>query len=409
MIYLDNNATTMMGPETKRVLVQWCNKGNPSAGYAAATAARAAMMDFRRAIGAAAGVSVCCQEDRDGGVGAAGVTTYKVIFTSGGSEANAAIINHFCGGAHRKHVIASAVEHKSVLDHLGAAEKRDQIMLSLVAPRADGRVYVDDIRAQLRPDTVLICVMHANNETGAVNDIAAIGALANSVGAHFHCDTVQTFGKLPFSARDVDSFSISFHKLHGPPGIGALVTRLPIEPLVYGSQNEHLRGGTENLPGIMAAAAAFSRTNCGRAAKNRRQRVLKQYMLNALGRMIAVISYQRYIAAPLFTDCIVVFSDASELFLPGTLLLSVVSRRAKVCNAKIKRALEQRGIIVSVGSACNTASDTASHVVVAMGADEYVRRGVLRISLSDETTFEETKKFITEFAKICDSALRNHA
>lgn len=383
----------------RREFVKWCNRGNPASGYQMAAKSREMMTEFRRAIGKIAGVSVCCPEARDGGTGGAG---YKVIFTSGASESNATVLSHFCARGGRNHVIASAIEHKSVLDHLNSARDRGAITLSLVRPRSTGEISPEDIRAQLRPDTTLVCVMHANNETGVINDVAAIGAIARGAGAHFHCDTAQTFGKIAIPGAAMDSFVVSFHKIHGPPGCGALVVHEPMMPLIYGTQNEKLRGGTENLPGIAASYCSTLLTVENRAAKNRHRRVLRQYIVRVLSRVIPVVKYSEY--KPPARNCIVIFGGTNVI--PGTLLLSLVSPTANICNVELKKKLESRGIIVSIGSACNTSSKSASHVLDAFGADQLVKRGTLRVSIGDGTTFEDVKKFVTNFIIIADKMLR---
>lgn len=410
MIYLDNNATTLMPPEVMRAMIEWSNRGNPSSGYASARAARRMMTEFREYIGYLCGIGVCCPEERDVGEQSAqrgDSARYKVIFTSGASEANCcaveSAIEEWRARSHNvPHVIVGATEHKSILLMLDSYEARGICQVTRINPGLGGHTLPGDVSAALKPNTALVCVMHANNETGALNDIGAIGRITREAGVHFHCDTVQSFGKYPLNpaTAGVDSFSISFHKFYGPPGVGALVIRQarPIIPLVYGTQNEGLRGGTENLPGIGAALVATRITMNDRVRKNARLLMLKSQLMQQLRRIFPNRDYANY-NSPCAPAEIIFISGESIKYLPNTLLLSVVSTTATICNAKLKEALEADSIIISVGSACNTSSAKASHVLYAMGADEHIRRGALRISLGDTNTEAEIAQFVRAFAR----------
>ncbi len=412
MIYLDNNATTIMPNVVKKAMVEWCNMGNPSAGYMAAVRARSMMEEFKKYLGGLCKVDICCAEMRDGGTVAAGESTYKILFNSGASEGNVTILRGVIDSYRRivggiPHVVLSAIEHKSLLLAAQSYELRGYLTMSLVNPAPSGHILPEAVARELRPNTALICVMHANNETGAVNNIRKIGELAHKNNIPFHCDTVQTFGKFPINPikENVDSFCISFHKLHGPPGVGALIvkskllTGYQIQPTIFGTQNEGFRGGTENLPGIGASFAATKFTMQDRAAKNGHLSTLQKYMMCELGKYLPCRHYTRYLANPAGPDLEIVFiSGGGPQYLPNTVFLAVVKKSGSpICNGKIKQSLEAKGIVVSVGSACNTASEKASHVLYSMGADEYIRKGALRISMGDDNTTEEMKKFIPEF------------
>lgn len=414
-VYLDNNATTPMSAKAQDALIRWCNRGNPSASYRTAIEARAMMTAVRQYIGKLCSVTVCCAEDRDTGDGGGGNlvargqgSNYKVIFTSGASEANCTILRgvvesyaHACKYNVRPHVIISAIEHKSLISMAESFAARGQIDLTLVPPTSSGHITPAQVSAAITPRTCLIAVMHANNETGAINDVAAIGKIAHSGGIAFHCDTVQTFGKDPIQplACGIDSFCISFHKFGGPPGIGALIVKqellkgYKIAPLIFGTQNEGLRGGTENLPGIGASAVALVETMRNRQQKNAGLAALKKQLLDALSNIYSTLPYYKYDPSANWSG--IVFFSGMAGYLNNTVLLSVVAN--KVCNVEIKNNLEKAGIIVSIGSACNTASKTASHVLYAMGADERIRRGALRISLGDNNTAGDIRAFIREF------------
>ncbi len=492
MHYLDNNSTTFMPQEVVSAMVRWCNRGNPSSSYAGES--RKMMADFRATIARMCGVKCCSDDSED---------AYRVIFTSGASEANCTAVEsiiaaynrviarpgrrydngnpifdrmtssdflsdsgYLNGGyvdSGRPHVIISAIEHKSLRDMVASYADRGIIDADVVSP-VGGHIYARDIEPLIRDTTCLIIVMHANNETGAINNIAEIGELAHSRGIVFHCDTVQTFGKYKIDPvqANIDSFCISFHKLHGPPGVGALIIKqrllsgYKIAPVIFGSQNEGLRGGTENLPGIGASFEALKYTMTNRAAKNTRVAALKSLLMGDLQAKYECCSYADYMRdpGPRFFPLVVFLSgilsdtqlsqdnhrrqlsikqknvdsrllkDNSQptpdlsrrdmevspignrmpdpRYLVNTVLLSVIIE--DFCNAKLKQHLEKNGVIVSVGSACNTSSDKASHVLYAMGADKYIRQGTIRVSLCDTTTPADIKKFVAAFCKFVDSS-----
>ena len=408
MIYLDNNATTVMSPETIAEMVSWCNRGNPSAGYASARESRAMMEWLRQYIGKICKFNPCCKEQRDINTNeqpqndrAGG--EYTVIFTSGASEANCTILSGIINAYMElhgavPHIIMSAIEHKSLLTMAESYESRGLANVSWIAPTRSGHIRPEDVAAAITDTTCGIFVMHANNETGAINDIHAIGEIAARTRVHFHCDTVQSFGKHPVRVDQdhIDSFCISFHKLGGPPGCGALIVRSCIVdqfvPLISGTQNSGYRGGTENVPGLGASLHAISVCMRDREAKNARVFALKQYMMS----QFAAVYYTDY--TPRSTATVCFLGKPTQYYLGNTLLLAVIKREEPyVCNTKIKEFLEARGIVVSVGSACNTASAKASHVLYAMGADQYIRKGAIRISLGDLTTRDDIDKFVAAF------------
>jgi cysteine desulfurase len=401
MIYLDNNATTLMSVEARKSMVEWCNKGNPSAGYASARSIQAMMADFRKYLTTI-------------------IPGYTIIFTSGASESNCTILQsvahayrntHSCG-----HVILSAIEHRSLLDTADFMATCGLITVSYVQPTSTGHILPKEVEAMIRPNTCLISIMHANNEIGSINDVNAIARLAHARNIPFHTDAVQTFGKIPPTGADIDAMSMSFHKFGGPPGIGILAIRpqlisgYKLHAMISGTQNYALRGGTENVPGISSAFTATKLAFVGRAQKNTAMAMIKKYIIAELSARIPVRTYTDYLKTGLKQQPgprpsieIILLSQSDCLM--NTILLSIVKRSPPlICNAEIKKKLEARGIIVSVGSACNTASTRASHVLYAMYADELIRKGTLRISLGDDTTHDDAKKFIQELLRIIASA-----
>lgn len=429
MIYFDNNATTIMPVEVRKSLLDWCNRGNASAGYASAREARKMMEDFRQYIGRLCKMDTCCGEDRDStstsnnAKARTDPSKYKIIFTSGASEANCTALQGIIDAyaettGNVPHIVISAIEHKSLISMAQSLEERGRATVTYVQPTLSGHIRAEDVEDAIQPNTAIVCVMHANNETGAINDVKRIGAVAHRHKIPYHCDTVQTFGKFPINpnANNIDSFCVSFHKFHGPPGVGALIIKQQLllgyrlSPLIFGSQNEGYRGGTENLPGIGAAFTATKITMQNRQDKNTSMLRIKKYIMDELSKRIPARYYTQYIQdkpggkKPMAE--IIFMSACDNMYLPNTLLLSVI-KRAKpfICNAQMKNDLEKKGVVVSVGSACNTASPKASHVLYAMDADDLIRKGTLRISIGDDTTLDEAKKFVQEFLLVVKKQL----
>lgn len=396
MIYFDNNATTMMPPEVVKEMVFWCNRGNPSSDYASGKRAHAMIDNARDYMMELVGVDN---------------TTHQVIFVSGASEANAMILNNVLRArcvssafdvVPIPHVVMSAIEHKGLMEHARDLEKKRVAVFTFIKPDAHGFIDPRDVARACTSKTRLICVMHANNETGAVNDVDAIGAIARRAKIPFYSDCAQSFGKFP-PHRACDALGVSFHKFGGPPGIGALIVAraMHIEPIIFGAQNEGVRGGTENLPGIGAGIMALRATMDHRADTNARMKGIKMWICGELARRASTLMFSDYARGREFPpsacdtcDGIVIISENAN-YLPNTLLLSVVKTAPPyVCNTKMKHALADAGIVVSIGSACNTSSLKASHVLHAIGADTRVRAGTLRVSLGPESTLEDAKKFV---------------
>lgn len=427
--YLDNNATTPMEPAAVAEMVKWTSRGNPSSSYRQAGEIRNMMDNFRAFI-----CGICRIEDGGevkcgvgGGEGPQGSTPckctpsqYTLLFTSGCTEANVSIVRMTAEAYTRvigmPHFVIGATEHKSLLDTVEYLTESGLIESTIVPPDPLGFTRVEAVEAALRPNTALISVMHANNETGCINDVDAIGRMANRRGIPFHTDCTQSFGKFPPrpATHHVDSFSVSFHKLGGPPGVGLLAIRntllhgYRLRNLVTGTQQYGLRGGTEPYPAIagafMGARLAFE----NRAEKNRRLRALKQSLIDRLRRVLPCKTLREYIefamsTTPKYAMEIVFISTMEDNYLPSTLLMSVVKRSTEgpaVCNVEMKRELESRGVIVSVGSACATSSPKASHVLYAMGVDELVRKGIIRVSFGDTNTEADVERFVAALTPI---------
>ena len=348
MIYLDHAATT---PVDERVLeamdraarTAWAN---PSAVYGAAGEARRLLRlargDLARLVNA---------------------DPAEVIFTSGGTEANNQALCAIRGG----HVVLSAQEHASVL----SAARRWGCEITLVRPDGRGVVSPQAVAAALRPDTRLISVQLANNESGVIQPAGEIGALARSRRVLFHCDAVQAFGHIPVDVRgmNIDLLTLSAHKFYGPKGAGCLVARqgaLSRPLLAGGGQEFGLRSGTENVPAIWGMREAALLAEADMARRAQRERELLRGFLEAVTRAVSG-------ARPLG-------GDAPRLPGVAALLLPGLSAERAVAE------LDLRGVLVSAGAACASREKGPSHVYRAMGLSEADARCVIRVSLGRATT-----------------------
>jgi cysteine desulfurase len=266
LVYADNNATTLAPDKVRETVNAWFNKGNPSSSHKYAQQCKDLISKAKSYI------AEICDFSLD---------DFSVIFTSGASESNNSIIRTCVESYHKSteklpHVILSTIEHKTSLECVKVLSNLNQCEYTLVQIRSDGCIHAEDIETYIQDNTCLLSVMHANNETGLLNDIASIGKIAHRHKIPFHTDAVQSFPKMPLNPNEnhVDAFSISFHKLHGPPGLGLLVIRnsfmrgYKLNPLICGSQNDGHRGGTENIPYIAGALEAMKYTFKKRNSKN---------------------------------------------------------------------------------------------------------------------------------------------
>jgi len=336
--------------------------GNPSSIHAPGRRARAAIDDSRDAL-----------------AGLLGVKAHEIIFTGGGTEScNLGIIGLARAHAARgRHLITSAIEHHAVLhafEYLAASEGFD---LTVLPVDPEGRVATDALRAAIRPDTILVSVMHANNETGTVQPIAELAALCRSQGVLFHTDAVQTFGKLAFRPRElgVSAFSVAAHKFHGPKGAGFLWLEagLPLTPLAFGGSHENTRRpGTENTAAIVGMTTAALHGN---------EAIFVKYASLA---MLREALWQR-----IHEICPAAIRNTPESeTLPSTLNVSFPGADGEA----LLIGLDLEGICVSSGSACMVGAIQPSHVLLAMGVAPLTALATVRFSLGLSTTGEEIRQ-----------------
>lgn len=357
-IYLDNAATTRPDPRVMNLVIRLMAEEYGNAGSRTHAAGALA----QKAVNAA----------RDQVAKVVGAAPDEVLFTSGATESdNLALLGLADAGeaSQRRHIVASAVEHKAVLEPLAHLATRG-FEVTLVKPDASGRVAASDVLAAVRKDTLLVSLMHGNNETGAVQPIEDVADGLESDGPYFHVDAAQTFGRLipPLRHRRIDLISVSGHKIFAPKGVGALVARrrdgrrAPLKPLMFGGGQERgLRPGTQPVALIaglgLASELALKEADARRAACEATRRDALE-ALAPLGPLVL----------------------GSEDALPHILSLSVpgVDSEAVMVAAKDLMAL-------SNGSACTSSSYEPSHVLTAMGLDEDQVAGTVRLSWSHDT------------------------
>jgi cysteine desulfurase len=358
--YFDHNATTPVAPEVLETVVTSLGQvyGNASSIHHFGQAAKQRLEAARRQVASLLHASPT-----------------EVVFTSGGTEAdNLAIFGVFRAAARPSaHFITSAIEHPAVLAPSVILE-REGVAVTRLPVGAGGSVNPEDVRRALRPETVLVSIMHANNETGIVQPIAEIARITRAAGVLLHVDGVQALGKIPVDveALGADLYSMSAHKLYAPKGVGALYVRkgTAIAPTAFGGHHERdRRPGTENVPGIAALGAAAELAMRSLAAESERLSALRDRLENAvLGRISGTgINGARWNRTP----------NTSNIYFDG------VDGEAMVI------ALDLRGFAVSTGSACSSGAITPSHVLTAMGLSADRARASLRFSLGRSNTAEQ--------------------
>ncbi|MCL6627573.1 cysteine desulfurase family protein [Alicyclobacillus shizuokensis] len=362
-LYFDNAATTPLLPHVQDVIKErMATFGNPSSLHRKGVEAEEVVSHARRQVLRM--------------MGAAGGT---VVFTGSGTEANnlALLGTARMLSGRGRHVVTTAVEHPSVLEPLRALE-RQGYEVTYVRPQPDGCVAAEDVLAAVRDDTVLVSVMHVNNETGARMPVEQIGrALADHPKVRFHVDGIQAFGKIPHPVREAraDLYTVSGHKLGAPKGIGALYLRegVRVEPVVYGGGQEFgLRSGTENVLGIAAFSAAVAVMSDGIQAAWEHVSALNQQLVAGLREI-----------------------PGCELHLPQERSPYIVNVSFPGLKGEVLvHALESKGLFVSTGSACSSKGGHAikSHVLVAMGMSEQAVQGAIRLSLTRWATSEEVAR-----------------
>lgn len=371
MIYLDNAATTKTAPEVVEAMLPYFteNYGNPSTIYGLGSTAKKAVNQARRTIAEAIGAK---QEE--------------IYFTAGGSEADNWALKATAEAYSQKgkHIITTKIEHHALLHTCEYLEKQG-FEVTYLEVDEDGLVDIEALKAAIRPDTILISIMYANNEIGTIEPIAEIGAIAKERGILFHTDAVQAFGQVPLNVDElnVDMLSASAHKLNGPKGIGMLYIRtgVKIRSFVHGgSQERSRRAGTENVPGIVGFGAAVERAVRIMDEKIKKETELRDYLI---GRIEKEIPYSR-------------LNGHRTKRLPGNVNFAFQF----IEGESMLIMLDMKGICGSSGSACTSGSLDPSHVLLAIGLKHEIAHGSLRLTLSEENTREEMDFVVEELKKI---------
>ena len=351
LIYLDNNATTQLDPSVIEEMLPSLKEhyGNPSSGYAFAARARKALDLARERLAALLG----CEPS-------------EIVFTSGGTESNNAVINSALQSDPRgKHVVTSAVEHSAVLRPCQDLTKRG-CEVTFVGVDRDGNVDLAELEAAIRPETALVSMMWANNETGVLFPVEQIAEICRAKGVLFHTDAVQAVGKIPIRLRDtvINFLSLSAHKFHGPKGVGALYVnrRTRFHPLIEGGGQENgRRGGTENVASIAGLGKAAELAAEYLPQEQTQVQAIRDRFEKAILKSVNGASVNGARAARLPNTTSFLFEGIES---PAALLL-----------------LDRHHICCSAGSACRTGSQEASHVLRAMNSGSDGARRSLRFSL----------------------------
>ena len=357
MIYLDYNATTPLCEPARTAMLPFLGEkfGNPSSVHAAGREARAAIDDARDRL-----------------ADLLGAKAHELIFTSGGTEANNLAILGLARSrtARGKHLISAKTEHHAVLNTIEHLEKREGFEVAWLRVSQAGRVDLDQLADTIRDDTVLVSIMHANNETGVIQPLPEISEICRALGVLLHSDMVQSFGKLDVSLVDAASFAA--HKFYGPKGAGLLFLRsgIPIEPIHFGGAHENQRrAGTENVAAIAGMAVAAELVERDREQEQARQGNLRDKLWQEISAMISPV----------------VQNGDTQRRLANTLNISLPALDSET----MLMALDLEGVCASSGSACMVGSVVASHVLLAMGLPLALARSAIRFSIGKYTTEEE--------------------
>ena len=371
LIYLDNAATTKTAPEVVEAMLPYFTEyyGNPSSVYSFAAQNKEVITQQREII-----------------ANALGAKTEEIYFTAGGSESDnwALKATAEAYGNKGKHIITTKIEHHAILHSAEYLEKRGYEVTYLDVDEY-GVVKLDDLKAAIRPDTILISVMFANNEIGTIQPIKEIGEIAHEHGILFHTDAVQAFGQVPINVDEcqIDMLSASGHKLNGPKGIGFLYIRkgVKIRSFVHGgAQERKRRAGTENVPGIVGIGTATERAICTMQERTKKETEVRDYLIN---RVLDEIPYTRLNGHP--TKRLPNNANFSFQFIEGESLLI---------------RLDMKGICGSSGSACTSGSLDPSHVLLAIGLPHEIAHGSLRLTLNEEITKEDIDYVVDSLKEI---------
>ena len=377
LIYLDNAATTAVKPEVFEAMKPYFmeNYSNPSSVYSFAGKAKKAVEDAREQIASVLNAK-----------------SSEIYFTGGGSEADNWALKATAEACKEKgrHIITSQIEHHAVLHTCDWLEKNGYEVTYLDVDE-NGLVSPEELEKAIRPDTILISIMFANNEIGTIEPVKEIGAVAKKHGVLFHTDAVQAFGHVPIDVEEmnIDMLSASGHKFHGPKGIGFLYLRngIKIGSFIHGgAQERSRRAGTHNVPGIVGMGEAAKIAVANMEENARKQIEIRDYLIQRIEDEIPYVKVNGHREKRLPNNVNICFR-----FIEGESLLIM---------------LDQKGICASSGSACTSGSLDPSHVLLAIGLVHEIAHGSLRLTLSEETT-KENADYVVDNLKVIVERLRS--
>lgn len=414
IVYFDNNATTLICASAAKVHSEWISCYNASTNSKIAAPSKQIIESATNILLSHCGVSSA---------------NYTAIFTSGATESNCFIIRA-CVKAYKKkiyannselkpHIVISAVEHPSIIDCVKDLEKSNDLEVSYVSPTIFGNILPEDVESSIKSNTCLVSIMYANNEIPVINNIREIGEIAHKYNIPMHSDCVQIFGKYKINMpqHNIDVLSASAHKFYGPKGVGILIINnsliegYGITAEISGAQQYGLRGGTENIPGIASMMTALRWVFKDRKKKNNKLYALRLRLLERLKKYYTFNDFANYLYeddednrkfhtnADKIKKNVELVSlgppeDKKGFILPNTVLLAICKNKGSpFCNVTLKKYLDDRGFVISIGSACHTDIKTASHVLYAINAPGVIRRGVIRVSFGDTNTVQEVDRF----------------
>ncbi len=371
VIYLDNAATTPTKQEVVEAMLPYFTQkfGNPSSVYEIAAQNKGAVNHARETI-----------------ANALGTNTEDIYFTGGGSEADNWALKATVDAYKAKgnHIITSKIEHHAIL-HTCEYLEQHGCEVTYVNVDENGVVKLDELEAAIRPTTILISVMFANNEIGTIQPIKEIGAIAKKHGVLFHTDAVQAFGQVPINVDEmnIDMLSASGHKLNGPKGIGCLYIRkgLKLRSFIHGGgQERHRRAGTENVPGIVGFGKAVELAMSTMKERTEKEIQLREYLIDTVIKEVPFTRLNGHRTMRLPNNV-----NFSFQFIEGESLLIM---------------LDMNGICASSGSACTSGSLDPSHVLLAIGLPHEIAHGSLRLTLSEDITMEDIQFTIEKIKEI---------
>lgn len=372
-IYLDHNATSPLRPEAQRAMehVFGADHANPSSMHHEGRAARSLLDQARRQV-----------------ANLVGCRASEVVFTSGGSEAIAAAVRGVCDRApnDRRRIVVSGSEHSAVLESARLAARRGGLVVP-VSTGPDGRIDIDRFLMHIGPDVALVCLQWANNETGVIQPVEAVGRACRERGVPFLVDAVQAAGKVEINPQRscADLVALSGHKIGGPHGTGALIVRsgLVLAPLIGGgAQEKRRRGGTENVAGLVGFGVAADTALSEIREESRRLLRQRARIESRLRELYPTVRFHGQVVSRL----------------PNTINFAIPG----VPGEMLTIALDLAGFAVSTGSACASGAVEPSHVLLDMGYEEEEARGAVRISLGWSTTSDDVGTFLERFPAIVE-------